>query len=153
MSSTCHVSFLAAPDTVHLHQFFFYLPLLSFQQSLRHTQDFWYTMNIYPATFHGRVADQHKSLLLQVMSPKVIDTNVIDSEAIEPEDLELGRIELVRNLRTDPYQIQKRFVRENHQNPIAEDVEGFGKVGAEKSYIQSQMHSDYDSPEHCRVGS
>ena len=38
-------------------------------------------------------------------------------------------------------------MRENHQNPIAEDVEGFGKVGAEKSYIQSQMHSDYDSAE------
>ena len=127
--------------------FFFYLPLLSFPQSLRHTQDCWYTMNIYPATFHGRVADQRKSPLSQVMSPKS------SSEAIDPEDLEPRRIELVRNLRTDPYQIQKRFMRENHQNPIAEDVEGFGKVGAEKSFIQSQMHSDYDSPEHCRVGS
>ena len=38
-------------------------------------------------------------------------------------------------------------MRENHRNPIAEDVEGFGKVGVEKSYIQSQMHSDYDSAE------
>ena len=38
-------------------------------------------------------------------------------------------------------------MRENHQNPIAEDVEEFGKVGAEKSDIQSQMHSDYGSAE------
>ena len=80
-------------------------------------------------------------------APKVIETNVIETEAIGPEDLQPRRIELDRNLGTDPYQIQKRFVRENHQNPIAEDVEGFGKVGAEKSYIQSQMRSDYDSAE------
>ena len=38
-------------------------------------------------------------------------------------------------------------MRENQQNPIAEDVEGFGEVGAEESYIQSQMHSGYDSAE------
>ena len=38
-------------------------------------------------------------------------------------------------------------MRENYQNPIAEDVEGFGKVGAEKSFFQSQMHSDYHSAE------
>ena len=85
------------------------------------------------------MADQRKSPLSQVMSP------TSSSEAIDPEDLEPGRIELDRNLGTDPYQIQERFVRENHQNPIAEDVEGFGKVGAEKSFFQSQMHSDYDS--------
>ena len=103
-------------------------------------------MNIYPATFHGRVADQRKSSLTGC-EPKVIETNVIETEAIDPEDLEPRRIELDRNLGTDPYQIQERFVRENHQNPIADDVEGFGKVGTEKSYIQSQMHSDFDSAE------
>ena len=105
-------------------------------------------MNIYPATFHGRVADQRKSSLsVTGYEPKVIETNVIETEAIEPEDLEPRRIELDRNLGTDPYQIQERFVRENHPNLIAEDVEEFGKVGAEKSKIQSQMHSDYDSAE------
>ena len=33
------------------------------------------------------------------------------------------------------------------RNSITEDVDEFGKVGAETSYIQSQMHSDYDSAE------
>ena len=95
-------------------------------------------MYIYPATFHGRLTGYE---------PKVIETNVIETEAIDPEDLEPRRIELDRNFGTDPNQRQERFVRENHQNPIAEDVEGFGKVGAEKSYVQSQMHSDYHSAE------
>ena len=31
---------------------------------------------------------------------------------------------------------------ENNQNPIAEDMDEFGKVGVDMSYIQSQMHSD-----------
>ena len=38
-------------------------------------------------------------------------------------------------------------MRNNFQNPITEDMDEFGKVGAEMSYIQSQMHSDYDSAE------
>ena len=33
------------------------------------------------------------------------------------------------------------------RNSIAEDMDEFGKVGAEMSYLQSQMHSDYDSAE------
>ena len=36
---------------------------------------------------------------------------------------------------------------ENYQNPIAEDMDEFGKVGVEMSYIQSQMHSDHVSAE------
>ena len=36
-------------------------------------------------------------------------------------------------------------MRSNFQNPTTEDVDEFGKVGGEMSYIQSQMHSDYDS--------
>ena len=39
--------------------------------------------------------------------PNIIKTNVIDSEAINPEDLEPRRIELDRNLGTDPYQIHE----------------------------------------------
>ena len=38
-------------------------------------------------------------------------------------------------------------MRNNFQNPVTEDMDEFGKVGAEMSYIQSQMHSDYDSAE------
>ena len=33
------------------------------------------------------------------------------------------------------------------RNFITEDVDEFGKVGAETSYLQSQMHSEYDSAE------
>ena len=79
--------------------------------------------------------------------PKSVETKAIETEAIEPEDLEPRRIELDRNLGTDPYQIQESFMRNNYQNPITEDVDEFGKVGAEMSYLQSQMHSDYDSAE------
>ena len=57
------------------------------------------------------------------------------------------RIELDRILGTDPYQIQAIFMRNRYQNPIAEDVDEFGKDGAEMSYLQSQMYSDYDSAE------
>ena len=67
---------------------------------------------------------------------------MIEPKAIEPEDLELDR-----NLGTDPYQIQERSMGNNYQNRIAEDMDEFGKVGAEMSYIQSQMHSGYDSAE------
>ena len=56
-------------------------------------------------------------------------------------------IELDRNLGTDPYQIQGRFMRNNYQNPFTEDMDEFGKVGAQTSYIQSQNHSDHDSAE------
>ena len=67
---------------------------------------------------------------------------MIEPTAIEPEDLELDR-----NLGTDPYQIQERSMGNNYQNRIDEDMDGFGKVCAEMSHIQSQMHSDYDSAE------
>ena len=39
-----------------------------------------------------------------------------EPKLIEPEDLEPRRIELDRNLGTDPYQVQERFVRDNYQN-------------------------------------
>ena len=106
------------------------------------TQDLWYTIHTYPAKFHARVADPHKSHLSQIVSQKTIET-----EAIEPEDLEPRRIELDRNLGTDPHQIRERFMRNHYQNPITEDMDEFGKVGAETSYIQSQTHCDYDSAE------
>ena len=38
-------------------------------------------------------------------------------------------------------------MRINYQNSIAEDMDVFGNVVAEMSYIQSQMRSDYDSAE------
>ena len=35
----------------------------------------------------------------------------------------------------------------NYQNSIIEDMDEFGKVGVEKSYVQSRIHSDDDSAE------
>ena len=61
LSSTCHVSFLAAPDTDHQHKlsltYLTYLSVvLSHSSSLVHDPE-------YPAMIHGRVADQLKSHL------------------------------------------------------------------------------------------
>ena len=75
--------------------------------------------------------------------PNSVENKAFDTEAIEPEDLEPRRIELDRNLGTDPYQRQETCVRSS----TSEDVDKFGKVGAEMAYFQSQMHSDYDSAE------
>ena len=74
--------------------------------------------------------------------PKSIETKAIEPEAIEP-----GKIELDRNLGTDPYQIQEIFMRNYKQHFITEDVDEFGQVGAEMSNFQSPMHSDHDSTE------
>ena len=79
--------------------------------------------------------------------PKSVEFNDVETEAIEPEDLEPRRIELERNLGTDPHQRQESFMRNKYQNPIIEDKDEFGKVGADTSYLQSQMHFDYDSAE------
>ena len=43
--------------------------------------------------------------------PKSVENKAFDTEAIEPEDLEPRRIELDRNLGTDPYHRQERFMR------------------------------------------
>ena len=39
--------------------------------------------------------------------------------------------------------MQERFLR----NSLTEEMDEFGKVGADTSYFQSQMHSDFDSAE------
>ena len=66
-----HVSCLVPCRTWHWPQaqVLSHLPHLSFRRSLPHTQVRWRTILIYPAKIHGSVADQHKSHLLQVMSP------------------------------------------------------------------------------------
>ena len=60
----------------------------------------------------------------QIPSPTGHEPKVIELEDLEPRRIELG---------------------DNYQNPIAEHMEEFGKVGVETSYLQSQMHSEYDS--------
>ena len=79
--------------------------------------------------------------------PKSTETKLIETDAIEPEDLEPRKIQLDMNLGTDPYRIQERSMGAISKNPISEDMDEFGKVGAEMSYLQSQMHSDHDSAE------
>ena len=78
-------------------------PPLSFRRSLQHTQDLRYTMNIYPAMFHGRLAGQHKSHLSQVVSPKRLSSKTSrpkrsNLETSSPEELSLegilGRIRI-----------------------------------------------------------
>ena len=71
--------------------------------------------------------------------PKIIETEA-GSIASGPKDIEPKRIELDRNLGIDPYQIQENIWGKITQNPITEDVEGFGTIFSEKSWIQSQMH-------------
>ena len=97
-----------------------HLPLLSFRRSHPHTQVLWCTIHIYPAKIHSKVADQHKSHLTGY------DPKVIELEDLEPRRIELG---------------------DYYQNPVAEHMEEFGKVGVETSYLQSQMHSECDSAE------
>ena len=75
--------------------------------------------------------------------PKSVDNKAFETEAIELEDLEPRRIDIDRNLGTDPYQRQERFMR----NSITEDMDEFGKVGADMPSLQSQTHSNYDSVE------
>ena len=61
-------------------------------------------------------------------------------------DLE-PRSELGRNLGTDPYQMPEGLLGDHFQNPVTEDAEEIGKVGVEMPYVQSRIHSDYDSAE------
>ena len=53
--------------------------------------------------------------------PKSVENKAFDTEAIEPEDLEPRRIELDKNLGTDPHQRQERFKR----NSITEEKDEF----------------------------
>ena len=57
------------------------------------------------------------------------------------------RIELDQNIGTDPYQIPERILGDDYQNLITEDTEETGKVGADMAYVQSRIHSNYDSAE------
>ena len=136
LSSKCHVCFLAAPDTDHKHKFS--LTYLTFFPTISPTNTRPWAHDPYLPCEVPRQSGGST----QIPSPTGYEPKVIEPKAIEPR-----RIELDVNLGTDPYQIQDMFMGNNYQNLNAEDVDEFGKVGAEMSYIQSQMHSDYDSAE------
>ena len=142
LSSTCHVSFLAAPDTDHKHRSSLtYFTYLSDNCTSTHKRPSVHDPYL-PCDVPRQSGGSTQIPPLTGYEPKHIET-----KAIEPEDLEPGRIGLDRNLGKDPYQMQERFMRNNFQNPITEDMDECGKFGAEMSYIQSQMHSDYESAE------
>ena len=68
VSSTCHVPFLAAPNTDHKHKFSltqFSSTFLFRSDSPTNTHKIFGTVHTYPAMFHGRVEDQHKTHLSQ----------------------------------------------------------------------------------------
>ena len=110
LSSTCHVPFLAALDTGHKHKFsltrlvhFSYL-----SDSLTNTQKTKGARPKKPCDVPRQSGGSTQIPSLTGCEPK---TKVIETEAIVPEDLEPRRIELDRNLGTDPYQTQERFAR------------------------------------------
>ena len=72
-------------------QVLYHLPHLSFRRSLSHTQVLWRTIHIYPAKIHGRVADQHKSHLSQVLSPKWSSPKTLSLEELSLTGI-LGQI-------------------------------------------------------------
>ena len=143
LSSTCRVTFLAASATDHKHKFsrthLIYFSCL-FDSLTFLDQHF-------PCDVPRQSGGSKRIPSLTGYELKSVETKATETRAIESGDLEPKNIELDKNLGTDPYQIQERFMRNDYQNPITEDVNESGKVGAEMSYLQSQIHSDYDSAE------
>ena len=66
-----------------------------------------------------------------------------EPKLIQSHDFEPLRIELDRNLGTDPNQIPERILGDDYQNPITEDTEETGKIGDD----MPRIHSDYDAAE------
>ena len=111
---------------------------------------------------HGGVADAH--------GPKIPQSDNLEARRIELDrnlgtdlqprrieldrnpgtDLQPRRIELDLNLRTDPYQIpvfDERILGDDYPDPTTEDTEETGKFDVDMPYVQSRIHSDYDSAE------
>ena len=58
------------------------------------------------------------------------------------------RIELDRNIGTDPYQIpvfDERVLGDDYQNPITEGTKKIEQINVDMPYVQSRIHSAYDS--------
>ena len=94
LSSTCHVSLLAAPDTDHKHKFsltrLIYLSYVS-DSLTTHTRSM--AFDPYLPCDVPRQSDGSTQIpSLTGYEPKSVETIVIETEAIEPEDLEQRRI-------------------------------------------------------------
>ena len=66
---------------------------------------------------------------------------------VQSDDFEPRRIELDRNIGTDPYPIPERILGDDYQNPITEDTEETEKFDVDVPCVQSRIRSDYDSAE------
>ena len=95
-------------------------------------------VNDHTATISDRVAVSRRQSLTQVMSPR----------SLRPKEVLKQSLKNLEPKRIDSYQLHERFMGENYPNTTTEDVKvpNSTKI-SEKSYIQSQMHSDYDSAE------
>ena len=111
-------------------------------------------MNLHPDIpcrwVHGWVVDQHKNPSLTGYEQQDgLSSKDIDAEAIEPEDLEPRRIELDSNLGRQIRIKSTKDLREVLSLKIWMNLE---KVVAGVSYLQSQMHSEYNSAESTAEG-
>ena len=84
--------------------------------------------------------------------PKLTQSGDFERQGIELDrnpgkDLQSRRIEPDLNLGTDPYPIPERLLGDDHQKPVTEDTEETGNFDVDMPYVQSRMHSDYDSAE------
>ena len=109
-----------------------------------HTQDLWPSAHIYPAMFRGRVADQHKSHLWQVMSP-----NRLRSKPSRPKRSSL-KTSIPEELSLTGILGQIRVKYRNDSWEITTKILPLKMWWIWRSWcrdVLSQMHSDYDSVE------
>ena len=62
--------------------------LLSFRRSHPHKRILWISTHVYPAMFHGRVADQHKSHLLHIMVAHIEELEILVASEIRARRLQ-----------------------------------------------------------------
>ena len=145
LSSTCHVWFLAAPDTDYKHKFsltlFLHISYLS--DGLTLTNKYYESQPMY--TLRWSTAGWRAN------------TNPI-SHRLWAQDgwvqRHRRRSDRSRRLRAQKNWAWKEFCDWSASNPgkimrssLTEDMDEYGKVGADTSCLQLQMHSDCDSAE------
>ena len=68
-----------------------------------------------------------------------------EPKMVQSDDFEPGRVDFDQNIGTDTYQIPEGILGDDYQSPITEDTEETGKFGVDRLYVQSRIHSNYDS--------
>ena len=117
-------------------------PCKCWEITSRHTQALWFTIHV----LHCKVPRQSGGSA-QIPSPTGSEPKAIENEAIEPEDLRAQKNWARQESWDRSVSKTGKILWEIATKIFAEDMDEFGKVDAEMSYIQPQMHSDYDSAE------